>query len=94
MLAAMTRENKLAEVLSGAGKAHHKAFIKTNGEDPEWPSWYATYLLKETDFKNYVAGLNESTLAHLLEMLDHQFKNDTTRQKWSHYYARKLLKIG
>ena len=27
-----------------AGRAHHQAFIETDGEDPEWPLWYASYL--------------------------------------------------
>ena len=34
----------LLELLEAAGPAHHQAFIATDGEDPEWPLWYAEYL--------------------------------------------------
>ena len=26
------------------GEAHHRAYIETDGADPEWPLWYADYL--------------------------------------------------
>ena len=90
----MTREQRLANILTETAKNHQLALVKKGGEDPDWPKWYAKFLLKNTDFSKIIPGLNETTLAHLLEMLDHQLKHDTTRQTWEHYYARKLLKIG
>src|SRR5437867_6375182 len=35
---------QLAALFREAGAAHHKAFAATDGEDPDWPSWYARYL--------------------------------------------------
>src|SRR3712207_8998070 len=26
------------------GQAHHQAYIETDGADPEWPIWYASFL--------------------------------------------------
>src|SRR5687767_10590903 len=31
----------LAEIFRAAGKAHHRAFAATKGDDPRWPEWYA-----------------------------------------------------
>jgi hypothetical protein len=31
-------------LLSEAGTAHHDAFAATDGDDPEWPLWYAEHL--------------------------------------------------
>ena len=36
---------KLSQLLLETGHAHHQAFIETDGEDPEWPLWYADYLM-------------------------------------------------
>ena len=33
------------ELLSQVGPAHHQAFAATDGEDPDWPTWYAAWLL-------------------------------------------------
>lgn len=43
----MTRRrlaDRLEALFAQAGAAHHRAFLATDGEDPEWPSWYAAHL--------------------------------------------------
>lgn len=35
---------KLAALFVETGKAHHEAFIATDGVDPDWPIWYAERL--------------------------------------------------
>ena len=35
---------RIAELFRAAGQAHERAFAATNGEDPEWPVWYARHL--------------------------------------------------
>jgi hypothetical protein len=37
--------DELANLLNETAETHHNAFAATNGEDPEWPIWYADYLL-------------------------------------------------
>ena len=39
--------NKLASLFEETGQAHHRAFEKTDGMDPDWPLWYAGYLLHQ-----------------------------------------------
>jgi len=39
-------KQKLAELLQKTAQAHHQAFIKTHGEDKDWPKWYANYLIE------------------------------------------------
>jgi hypothetical protein len=34
----------LAEVLRTTGEAHHKAYVATDGEDPEWALLHAEHL--------------------------------------------------
>jgi len=35
---------QLVRLLRDAGSTHHKAFAATNGDNPEWPIWYAEFL--------------------------------------------------
>jgi hypothetical protein len=35
----------LANLLNETAEAHHKAFAATEGEDPDWPIWYADYFI-------------------------------------------------
>ena len=34
----------LAALFMDTGKAHHEAFIATDGADPDWPIWYADHV--------------------------------------------------
>jgi hypothetical protein len=38
------RTDQLARLFQMAGSAHHAAFAATNGDDPDWPAWYAAWL--------------------------------------------------
>jgi hypothetical protein len=39
--------DELANLLDETAEAHHKAFAPTEGKDPDWPLWYADYLLEK-----------------------------------------------
>lgn len=34
----------LATLFSKTGRAHHQAFLETDGLDPDWPIWYANHV--------------------------------------------------
>ena len=36
--------DQLAALFEQTGEAHHEAFRESDGEDPEWPIWYADHL--------------------------------------------------
>lgn len=76
----------LAELLRSAGSAHHQAFAATNGDDPEWPVWYARYLAPR------MAGLLHQVppveaLAEQLHGLDAEYRAGASQSHWSEYYA-------
>jgi hypothetical protein len=52
----------LEEVLAAAGPAHHAAFVETDGDDPDWPLWYAEHTLEEV---RALLGLSDLTLSRL-----------------------------
>jgi NAD(P)H-hydrate epimerase len=36
-------QQQLEELFRETGRAHHQAYIETDGADPEWPLWYAEH---------------------------------------------------
>jgi len=80
----------LAQLFRQAGEAHHQAFIATNGDDPDWPVWYAGYL---SDKLPAFLGktLDKDTLADELIRLDQEVKTRARSDDWAVYYAQSLM---
>jgi len=77
---------ELEELFRKTGSAHHQAFIKTKGEDPEWPLWYADYLLEKLR-KLLSAKFNKSELVYLLVMAEKEMALMAPGADWPRYYA-------
>ena len=75
----------LAELLIDTGRAHHQAFIETDGADDEWPLWYAQYLQPRLAADHGIE-LTVSALVHLLVQAD----RDHDGGPWSEFYARRI----
>ncbi|HVH63428.1 MAG TPA: hypothetical protein VNA65_07500 [Candidatus Dormibacteraeota bacterium] len=86
----MSELDELARLLSQTAEAHHRAFISTDGFDPDWPSWYATYLL-ENGFDRFLRGATASKLTSILSEADRQHRAEGAPPPWERYYARLLL---
>lgn len=77
---------QLADLFRTAGRAHHRAFVATNGEDPEWPRWYAGYLCSKMTTLLGVEFQVEQ-LAALLAAAEDQRKAHAPGSDWPAYYA-------
>lgn len=77
---------ELEDLFSKAGNAHHKAFIKTNGEDPDWPLWYADYLHDKLG-KLLKATFTKSELVYLLVTAEKERGMMAPGSNWPTYYA-------
>ncbi len=82
---------EVAALLRQTNKAHHDAFIESDGADPEWPLWYAERL-HEPLAALLGARFTRSELVYLLVTLDHDIKANAPGADWANYYARWLLK--
>jgi len=80
-------EQQVTDLMARAGKEHHLAFLATDGEDPEWPIWYAGFLqqplgeLLKTDF-------TKSRLVYCV--MDAEFEREAREPDaaWAGYYAK------
>lgn len=84
------QQEELAQVLRRAKQAHGEAFVHTDGEDPEWPEWYAEHMLEEVRMLLDLPGLSRQTLAHALASLDEEHRRQASSEPWWRFYARSL----
>jgi hypothetical protein len=80
---------RLAELLKETGHEHHEAYIQTDGEDAEWPLWYAGYLQER------VPGIlgkpvTKSQLVYLLVAAE-RARAATGTADWPAFYAEFML---
>ncbi len=80
------RTARIAELLTETGKAHHQAYLATDGEDPEWPIWYAGYL-REPLAQILGAELTQSDIVYHLVAADRAGGEGP----WQEQYARRLI---
>jgi len=88
--AADQRVERVAGLLREAAQAHHRAFVATDGEDPEWPAWYADYLQAPLGQTLGVA-LARSEIAKVLVEADRAYREQAPGEQWPLFYARALL---
>jgi hypothetical protein len=68
------------------GEAHHRAYIETDGADPEWPLWYADYL------RERLGALLDATFtkSELVLVAAEQLLR-APGANWARYYAKFFL---
>ncbi|HEX9855902.1 MAG TPA: hypothetical protein VGC47_11370 [Acidimicrobiia bacterium] len=82
---------QLADLLVATGRAHHDAFIDTDGFDPDWPSWYANHLEEELRLGGYRGTKDE--LAELLVEQDQAVRGAGRQEDWARAYAEHLWPV-
>ena len=82
----MTRDvDAIATVLHEAAELHHAVWRDTDGEDPDWASWYADWLLGHSELPSMLGATPvRSHLVHAL-VEGHRFSGEEIEQ------FRKLL---
>ena len=85
-------EAQVAALLHEAAETHHVVYRIVDGDDPDWASWYADWLLALSELPQL---LNEtpvrSHLVHELVRLDRNYTEEKPRERWEDWYARGLL---
>ncbi len=65
----------------------HRNYLEAEGEDPEWPLWYADYLMADLG-KALNATFTKSELIYLLILVERQRALQAPGSDWATYYAR------
>ncbi len=81
---------RIAALLEETGQAHHAAFAATDGDDPEWPIWYAGFmnarLANDFGFK-----FTKSQLIYCLIRADLEHQARAPDSDWAVFYANEMV---
>jgi hypothetical protein len=82
---------RIAELLHEAAETHHAVYRITDGEDPDWASWYADWLLDLSELPEVLGSRPvRSHLVHALVELDREYVGACPGERWEDWYAARL----
>jgi hypothetical protein len=88
----MTGASAVADLLHEAAETHHVVYRIVDGDDPDWASWYADWLLTLSELPALLgAAPVRSHLVHALVQLDREYTAETRDARWEDWYAARLL---
>ncbi|HEY3727399.1 MAG TPA: hypothetical protein VGL51_09515 [Solirubrobacteraceae bacterium] len=82
----------VASLLHEAGETHHRVYRIVDGDDPDWASWYANWLLTLSELPQ-ILGVTpvRSELVWLLVGLDRDYGQASPGTPWPEWYAERIL---
>jgi hypothetical protein len=89
-LAGSTR--RIASLLHEAGETHHLVYRIVDGDDPDWASWYADWLVSLSELPQ-ILGVKpvRSELVWMLVRLDKEYAESGTNDQWPDWYASRIV---
>ncbi len=82
---------RIADLLHEAGETHHTVYRIVDGEDPDWASWYADWLVNLSELPQVLGTTPvRSELVWLLVSLDKQYTAADPQSPWPHWYAERI----
>ena len=86
----------LTELLQRAAETHHMVWMKEEGNDPDWPIWYADWLIDHSVFLEILGrSMTKTTLVCMFVDMDKTYTSlDSPDQTWQEYYAERLMEVG
>ena len=86
------RIGRVSELLHEAAETHHIVYRITDGEDPDWASWYADWLLQHSELPVELGSPPvRSHLVHALVELDRVYTAEAPTERWEDSYARSIV---
>ncbi len=80
---------RIADLLTETAQAHHKAFESSDGEDPEWPIWYADFL-RDRLANEFGFEYTRSRLIYCLIRADIEHQARAPDTDWAEFYASEM----
>src|SRR5438874_13514842 len=86
------RAARIAALLHEAGETHHVVYRIVDGDDPDWASWYADWLLELSELPEILGTKPvRSHLVYELVRLDREFAETAPGGRWEDHYAAALV---
>jgi hypothetical protein len=88
----MADAHAIADLLHEAAETHHLVYRIVDGDDPDWASWYADWLLTLSELPQLLgAAPVRSHLVHALVQLDRDDTAEPRDERWEDWYAQRLV---
>jgi len=82
----------VAALLHEAGETHHRVYRIVDGDDPDWASWYADWLLNLSELPQILGRMPvRSELVWLLVGLDKEYADVSPDTAWPDWYAARIV---
>lgn len=82
---------RVSDLLHEAAETHHVVYRITDGDDPDWASWYADWLINLSELPELLGRRPvRSELVYTLVGLDKDYVAESPADRWEDYYARRL----
>ena len=83
---------KISVLLHEVGETHHVVFRITDGEDPDWASWYSEWLTENSELPDLFGTKPvRSELTYMLVKLDKDYAEESPDEPWPDWYATRLI---
>jgi hypothetical protein len=84
--------DRIAALLQEAGETHHLVYRIVDGDDPDWASWYADWLIRLSELEEILGiKLVRSELVWLLVGLDKDYTATAPGTPWPQWYAGRIV---
>jgi hypothetical protein len=86
------RAARVAELLHEAGETHHRVYRIVDGDDPDWASWYADWLINLSELPELLGSKPvRSELVWMLVGVDKEYTERSPDPPWPQYYAERVI---
>lgn len=87
------RARRIAALLRETAETHHVVYRITDGDDPDWASWYTDWLLDLSELPEILGARPvRSHLVHALVELDRRHATEARDEPWEQWYATSLIR--
>ena len=77
------REKAVRDLLHEAAELHHKVWRIVDGDDPDWASWYADWLINLSELPTLLGKKPvRSELVYQLVMLGKEYSEKSPEEPW------------
>lgn len=81
----------IIDLLHEAAETHHRVYRIVDGDDPDWASWYADWLIDLSELPALLGAKPvRSELVYLLVLLDKEHSGGREPESWEQFYARRI----
>jgi len=86
------RVDRVRDLLHEAGATHHVVFRLTDGDDPDWATWYTAWLVDHSELPEVLGARPvPSELTWLLVQADKDVTAEPSDAAWEDVYAARIV---